>query len=391
MELNCRTGESINVTVTGTEKYWVITDQGKLLDTMCGNTAFIFGYGNDYILDRMYQQQKALSYLSAKHTELCATNNDLIEKLCKEGNFVGVSYAISGTDGVECAYAMNQLYWKLTDESKSKVITFSPGYHGSTFLCRAFRSEEPLSDRVTVLDAPQWHTLSDRPAHEEETLSQVRRTLETDPHIGAVIMESIPWAMGIKPWSDQWWLDIRSLCTEYGVNLIIDDVMGGMGKLGRKFSHSRYGIQPDLVVLGKAFTGGYNPLSCVCASEKISETVKNHWTYGHTWQPNMGGVGAALASWDLIDSCNLVEIEEKLNLLGAHFVSQGLATEYVVVGLIFSMKLITPITIDSYVQNGLTGGPESKHSISLCAPAIADEEYFEELKNRITNAIQNSQ
>jgi adenosylmethionine-8-amino-7-oxononanoate aminotransferase len=391
MELNCHTGENITVTVTGTEKYWVHTDKGKLLDTMCGNTAFIFGYDNNFILDRMYQQQKQLSYLSAKHTELCATNNDLVDKLCKEGNFAGVSYAISGTDGVECAYAMNELYWQLTDKSRFKVVTFSPGYHGSTFLCRAFRGEESLPEFVTVLDAPQWNTLKERPAHEAQSLVQLKQTLESDPQIGAVIMESIPWAMGIKPWSAEWWKYIRAICTEYNVNLIIDDVMGGMGKLGYKFSHTRYGIQPDLVALGKAFTGGFNPLSCVCASEKISETVKNNWNYGHTWQPNMGGVGAALAVWDLLDSSKLLEIEQRLDALGKHFVSNGLATEYVAVGLIFSMKLITPITIDSFVQNGLTGGPESKHSISLCAPAIADDEYFEELKNRITHAIQNSQ
>ena len=99
--------------VTGTEKYWVHTkEHGRMLETLCGNTAFIFGFNNKHIIDRITQQQNQLSYLV--HTNYtCDDNDELIELLCKHGNFHSVSYAVSGTDGVECAVAINDYYWKL--------------------------------------------------------------------------------------------------------------------------------------------------------------------------------------------------------------------------------------------------------------------------------------
>ena len=113
------------LTVTGTDKYWVHTKEyGRLLETQCGNTAFIFGFNNQYIIDKIAQQNNQLSYLV--HTNYTSEDNDkLIEILCKHGNFHGIGYAVSGTDGVECAIAMNDYYWSIKDPSKSKIVSTS--------------------------------------------------------------------------------------------------------------------------------------------------------------------------------------------------------------------------------------------------------------------------
>jgi adenosylmethionine-8-amino-7-oxononanoate aminotransferase len=163
--------------------------------------------------------------------------------------------------------------------------------------------------------------------------------------------------------------------------------MGGMGKLGYRFSQERYGVQPDIVALGKALTGGFSPLSCACAVERISDIIKDKWDYGHTWQPNMAGVGAALAIWEIFDNNKILEIEDQLTMLGAKLTAMGLVRDCVVIGLIFSYKLTTSITSDTYVKHGLTGGPDVKYSISGCAPAIADSEYFKEFETRLINAL----
>ena len=386
MELNFKTTEEVITEVFKTEGYWIHTNHGKLLDTICGNMSFIYGYDNEFILNRMYQQQRQLAYLNFKHNEVCQANDTLVELLCKEGDFAGVGYAISGTDGVECAVAMNRHYWRQVDPTRTTIISFSPGYHGATYLCRAFRGEETMPN-VTVLGAPEWWKLEDRETHEEIAFNRVKQVLETDNTVSAIIMESIPWAASIRPWSLKWWQDIRNICTEYGVNLIVDDVMGGMGKLGYKFSQERYGVQPDIVALGKALTGGFSPLSCACTVGRISDVIKDQWDYGHTWQPNMAGVGAALAVWEIFDTKKILEIEDQLTMLGAKLTAMGLVRNYVVIGLIFSYKLTTPISADTYVKHGLTGGPDVKYSISGCAPAIADAEYFKEFETRLINAL----
>lgn len=371
--------------VTSTEKYWVHTKEyGRLLETLCGNTAFIFGFNNTHIIDRITQQQNQLSYLV--HTNYtCDDNNKLIELLCKHGNFYGVSYAVSGTDGVECAVAINDYYWNLKGEDKSKIVSFSPGYHGITYLARSLRGNTKIEDKVIVATAPKWSLIRYREPHETYSLKILQSLLESDKQIGAVIMESIPWFNGLKPWSDKWWKDIRNLCTEYNVNLIIDDVMGGMGKLGEVFSHTKYGIQPDISVLGKALTGGYSPLSCACVSKEIAETIKDTWEYGHTWQPNMMGVAAALASLELLDNNTIIELEYKLNEMYNRLIAGQFITGYLVNGLLSEFKINPAISPKDLHKSGLTCNQLNNQltSITICTPMIADDEYFTELEKRI--------
>jgi adenosylmethionine-8-amino-7-oxononanoate aminotransferase len=197
-------------------------------------------------------------------------------------------------------------------------------------------------------------------------------------------MESVPWFDGLRPWSEQWWKDIRNLCTEHNVNLIIDDVMGGMGKLGEVFSHTKYGIQPDIAVLGKSLTGGYSPLSVACTSKEITETIKDTWEYGHTWQPNMMGVAAALASLELLDRDAIAKIENRLTDLYKRLP----VNDYVVSGLLsqFTSKLISPKDVHN---NGLTCNSVAKTigSVMMCSPVIADDEYFDELEKRLKSLI----
>ena len=154
------------LTVTGTDKYWVHTKEyGRLLETQCGNTAFIFGFNNQHIIDKIAQQNNQLSYLV--HTNYTSEDNDkLIEILCKHGNFHGIGYAVSGTDGVECAIAMNDYYWSIKDPSKSKIVSFSPGYHGITYLTRALRGTVKIADKVIVTLAPSWSELKHREPYE---------------------------------------------------------------------------------------------------------------------------------------------------------------------------------------------------------------------------------
>ena len=246
---------------------------------------------------------------------------------------------------------------------------------------------EVIDNDVIVLPAPQWKTLEQRYPDEEKSFKLLKETLVNNSDIGAVFMESIPWATGIRPWSNKWWTDVRNICTEFKVNFILDDVMGGMGKLGYRFSQKRYGVHADIVALGKSFTGGFSPLSCACATESISKRIENTWDYGHTWQPNMGGVGAALAVWDIFNEDQLEQVESKLIQLSEKIVKSGKATSYIVIGLIFSINLKNPITSETFIKSGLTGGPDMKYNISGCAPALADDVYFEELERRILKCL----
>lgn len=382
IELNYLVSDPKSITVTKTEKYWIHTDQGALLDLLSGNMSFIWGFDNTHILDRMYQAQRQISYLNFKSSEICADNEDLIRRLCQLSGLWAVSYSVSGTDGVECAIAMNSHYWRQVDAGRKKIIGFTPGYSGASRLARSLRGQHYDPD-VIVLQAP-----SDA-QQEPAVLAAVEQRLAKQSDIGAVVIESIPWADGLRPWSATWWPQMRALCDRYGINLILDDVMGGMGKLGHEFSHRRFGIMPDITVLGKALTNGFSPLSAVLTTEHIAETIRSHWDYSHTWQPNMAGVAAARAVLDLFDSEHIYKIEQRLTQLAQGMEALGHSRKHVVQGLLAQLELTRPLPKSRLLTAGLSDSPglpepaDYKNRIMICAPALADDVYFHELEHRL--------
>lgn len=378
MELNYQLNNFPNHQITKTESYWNYTSDKKLLDPLCGNTSFIFGYNNKSILDSMYHLQSKIGFLRGMSNETCNENEELISEICKRGNLDSVAWAVSGSDAVEAAIYINDEYWKRLGEDRPTVVTFKPGYHGTTYLAKLFREEYPTGERAIVIE---------RNVDDEDTLKSLELHLETNPMIGAVLMESAPWNGGLRLWSQDWWTNIRTLCDRYNVNLIVDDVLGGVGKLGHFFSHTRYKIIPDIVTLGKSLTNGYNPLGCACANKRISDVVKSYWNFGHTWSPNMGGIGAAIEVCKLFDTIDFDKIESRLKTLGQELKDLNLIKEYQLSGLLFYIILNKTYSADALYLAGINGNFNENNGIFICAPAIADNEYFSELSNRLKSFL----
>jgi len=389
-ELTIPLTEKQKIQVFKTEKYYVHTSYGKLLDAHMGNTAFIFGFDNVHIKQKMRELQDKIAYVHCKPNEFCEENNELVAKICSKGNYAALAWAVSGSDGVECAIAMNDTYWRNLGTTKNKVICFSPGWHGTTYITRAMRKEENL-DKLIILDTPNWQNSNEQEQQENSLLQQIIREISLDDNIGAIIYESIPWLRGIMPWSQNFHKKLRNICDEYKLNLILDDVMGGVGKLGEYFSFKKFGIQPDITILGKAFTGGYSPLSCACTTQKIADVIRDNHFYSHTWQPNMGGVGAALGVLDIFDEKQLYNVEKNLCEFGDLLVQKGLVEKYYCEGLIFHANTFHKIDVDRFLENkitGLGGWDLEVENVSLVAPAIADDEYFDQLTNRVIQSLE---
>lgn len=387
MELTYKISDINSIKIVKTEKYWTNTSDQKLLDILCGNTAFIFGYDNDYILNKMVSVQKQVGFLKGISSETCEDKEELVNFLCKEGNFHSVSWAVSGSDGVEMAFYINDQYWSAKGQQSKSVVVFNPGYHGTTFLTKTFRESYPRNNYSVSVAAPNWSTLDNRELEEEKSLEQLKDLLRSDQNIGAILIEACPWINGIKPWSEKWWQEIRSLCDQYNINFIVDDVFAGVGKLGHYFTHNRYNIQPDICILGKSLTNGYSPLSCACVNKEISEVVEPYWDYSHTWSPNMGGIGAALAVKELFAYTQLATIERRLTVLCENLLAKGLIKNFVVIGLLANVVMTKEYPIDFLIKNGINGFVSDGGNLKICAPAIADNEYFEFLEVNLQQAL----
>ena len=373
MELTYSTPGLAKHSVVKTERYWTYTNDSKLLDMLCGNTAFIFGYSDTDILRSMNDTRHCVGFLRGVTNETCDANDELIRQLCTIGGFESVSYAVSGSDGVELAISANDQYWQALNKHKPTVVVFNPNYHGTTYLAKIFRGQYASADRCVSVS----------------TLEELSIALATNDDIGAVLMESCPWIAGITPWSQHHWTTVRSLCDQYSINFIVDDVFGGTGKLGHVFSHQRYNVQPDIAVLGKSLTAGYSPLSCACVNQRITRVVKDNWDYGHTWSPNMAGVGAAISVLRKIDSAQIRNIEGRLDEVGMDILESGLVSKYTNIGLLLEFKLIFNYSADILIRNGLNGTVSDNNTIKICAPVIADDEYFSWLTEKLLQALSN--
>jgi adenosylmethionine-8-amino-7-oxononanoate aminotransferase len=248
------------------------------------------------------------------------------------------------------------------------------------------RNDYPEVGRATVVQSPQWHTLDQQEEAEAKAIIEVRKILENDTNkdYGCLVMETSPWINDMCPWSHNWWKQIRSICDEFGILFILDDVAVCWGKHGTWFGYEPFNVKPDICIMGKALTGGYSPLSAAVCNQEIADILaKESFDYGHTWQPNMWGVAAALAVSSYIEQHDLLK-----NVAYINCELKSIAADYGLVSrgdyLFVIMETPFEVTLGNLHNVGLssglpTAGASTGH-IKFCAPLIADEKYFSTLR-----------
>ena len=384
MELNQWSTDEAKKRVVKTEGYWIYySDGSKCMDIQSGNSAFVLGYSDSEILESI--KDNKIGFLRGNSGESSEDNDKLIQYICQKGNWESLAWAVSGSDAVETAIAMNDCYWKYIGKHKPKIISFAPGYHGTTMLAKHLRGEYSYLNRAEIIPAPDWTYIEERETQESTALSLVEEKLKTDSTIGCIIMESIPWISSISPYSQNWWNSIRSLCDKYQVLMLVDDVAVCWGKNGTMFGWQKYNVQPDISSLGKSLTAGYSPLGAAVCNKKVAEVLKwKSWDHGHTWSPNMHGVSASLIATQRIDSLldrvpfihsELIKIAEELGI-----VWRG-------EGLFMCYDFPRYISLAELSSVGLVASIPSKTSVKVIAPLIADDEYFQHLKTNLQRIL----
>jgi adenosylmethionine-8-amino-7-oxononanoate aminotransferase len=382
-ELKAWSFSETNKYVNRNAGYWVDYKNKLNLDINCGNSAFILGYHNEKILDAMNRPQ--VSFLRGNSGETCEENEYLIEHLLHHSGMSALNWSISGSDAVEAAIAMNDQYWKIKDKNKPRIISFIPCYHGTTMLTKHLRGEYDYLNRASLCNGVSWRDISEREEQEENALNHIRYMLDNDDTIGCIIMETIPWISQINPWSKNFWTNIRSICDEYGILMIVDDVALCFGKNGDWFGYTKYDVKPDIVAIGKSLTAGYSPLGAALCNSKVYDILKREdWTHGHTWQPNMQGVYAA------IETINQIEPRlYKVDSIHKQFVDMAneLSLDYAGESLFVQLNTPKTYTLKELHDVGLTANIIGYKSIKIILPLIADEEYFGTLKEYLKRLL----
>jgi adenosylmethionine-8-amino-7-oxononanoate aminotransferase len=286
---------------------------------------------------------------------------------------------VSGSDAVEAAIAMNDSYWAARGQSRNKILSFSMSYHGTTMLAKHLRGEYPGLGRSVLVDSPNWQYAYQQHGQEQLALNKIQEQLKKHSDIGCVIFETVSWAVVMAPYSTKFWQDLRTICTENNVLMIVDDVAFCWGTNGTMFGYEPYGIQPDICAIGKSLTGGCSPLGAAVCVESIKSALNiQSWAHGHTWQPNMAGVAAALTATKQIQSLlhRVPEIELRLQAIATELdLNWRGANTYI------TYDFDREISMADLSKVGFAASLPGGNSVKVFAPLTADDQYFDRLKN----------
>ena len=166
--------------------------------------------------------------------------------------------------------------------------------------------------------------------------------------IAGFLVEPIQGEAGIVVPDDDYLCSIRDLCNKHNVLMICDEIQTGIARTGKLLCHEWAGIKPDLVLLGKAISGGMYPVSCVLGSKDIMLTVEPG-THGSTYGGNPLGSAVAIRALELIRDENMVDRAEKL---GQIFRQSLLDLKSPVIKIVRGKGLLNAIVVDETKTGG---------------------------------------
>lgn len=219
----------------------------------------------------------------------------------------------SGSEGIEAAIFIAASYWIHLGQARSRIITFSSGYHGSTLLSRSItklpRVSHPIKTSI-VVDSVDL-TLLGKNLKKTESLDlliecfEKKLRSENDLPI-AVLIEPFLNVGGAFVLPKGFLSRLRKLCDKANTLLIIDEVFTGYARTGKMFAFQHDSMAPDILVSSKGLAAGYMPIAAVSVLDKIHKTfIKDEaisgLRYGHTTSGHAVACAAALSTLDIIE------------------------------------------------------------------------------------------
>ena len=306
-----RQGEPEKVIVGNSVDSYLIDSRGrKYIDFMMGWCVGNLGWGNteiraaagkfrgpDYVHpDYLYRPWTQLAEILARITP----------------GRLAVSYRTTGgTESVEGALQIAMAY-----TGRGKFVSIEDSYHGKSIATMSIGAAQNRETFKNLL--PGCHKI--KPPLNRSALGKVE-TLLKKRDVAAFIMEPIICNLGALVPDSEFIAGTRELCTRYGTLFIADEVATGFGRTGKLFACEHFDLEPDILCMSKAITGGYGGLGAVITTAKIANTIKEDFglysTYG--WHPR--AVAAALANLRYLRR-HQTKLLKNATRLGEYFLSR---------------------------------------------------------------------
>lgn len=300
--------------------------QGKqYLDASAGSCAVnLIGHGHAGIVDVLAKQSQKASVLPS-HYLTADIIHDYLHQLCNFSGFGRRAWTCSsGSEAVENAMKAALQYHQIKgDTRRYKIIGRHGSYHGNSIFTLDIGGmrlrREPYKPLLNDFAHAQPAFCYRCPANKEpnscnvECADSIRSCIEQEgpETVAAFIAEPVVGAAlgGVDP-DPRYFKRVRDICDDYGILLIVDEVMSGMGRTGHNFAMEHWDCVPDILATGKGLGGGYFPLSAFIVNQHIAEAFSscNEPFYGghtHACTPQAAAVGQYVL--DYIDKNQIVK------------------------------------------------------------------------------------
>ncbi|HKH46284.1 MAG TPA: ornithine--oxo-acid transaminase [Thermoanaerobaculia bacterium] len=310
----------LDVVVHRAEGVWVWDVEGnRYLDFLAAYSAVNQGHCHPRILEALLEQARSVTLTSR------AFRNDQLglfyKEICELAGFDKFLPMNTGAEAVETALKTARKWaWQVkgVPEGQAEIIAFANNFHGRTITIVSFSTEEAYRAGFGPF-TPGFRIL---PYGNAEAVAAAM-----NPNVAAVLVEPIQGEAGIVVPPEGYLRRLREITQEHNALLVCDEIQSGLGRTGKLFAYEHEEIRPDVVIVGKALSGGFYPVSGILADDPVMGVFKPG-EHGSTYGGNPMAAAVARASLRVLVEERMVENSATL---GPYFMErlQGIRSKHV--------------------------------------------------------------
>ncbi|GGO87630.1 aspartate aminotransferase family protein [Marinobacterium nitratireducens] len=425
--------QSYPTAVAGEGPYIIDSDGRRYLDACGGAAVSCLGHSATEVIEAVQQQVQQLAYAHSSFftTEPMEQLAEFLIDRAPEG-LESVYFVSGGSEAVEAALKLARQYFtEIGQPQRRHLIARRQSYHGNTLGALATGGNlwrraqfEPLLTGVSHVSPCYAYRERLTGESDDDFSTRLAKELEDEilrlgaDEVMAFVAEPVVGAtLGAVPPVAGYFRKVREVCDRYGVLLILDEVMCGMGRTGTLFAVEQEGISPDITTIAKGLGAGYQPIGATLVSGKIYRAIEEgsgFFQHGHTYIGHATACAAALAVQRTIEEKQLLARVRELGAglearlrerFGAHPHIGDIRGRGLFLGLELVRDRDTRVAFDPalklhavikkaamanglmcYPMGGTIDGQRGDH-ILLAPPFILEEFHLDEVVDKLDTAI----
>ena len=360
----------------------------KYFDFLAAYSAVNQGHCHPKIIDALTDQAKTLALTSrAFYNDVLGEWEEYMTKLFGYDKMLPMN---SGAEADETALKLIRKWAykvKGIPTNEAKIVVCDGNFHGRTITIISMSSDPDAYSHY----GPYTPGFVNIPYNDIERLEKELQ----DPNVAGFLVEPIQAEAGVYVPEDGYLKKASELCKKYNVLFVADEVQTGLARTGKMLACDHEDVRPDILVLGKAVSGGIYPVSCVLADDEIMLTIKPG-EHGSTYGGNPIAGKVAMAALDVIQEEGLIENAERL---GKIFRKEMSAIDSPLIEMVRGKGLLNAVAIKptngktawdvclALKENGLIAKPTHEHIIRFTPPLVITKEQLMEAIEIIKTTI----